>query len=91
MVNEKKISDEQVDEIISDLVGTCDTLNDAITATTGDDNLTEDDLLPEQLEHIDNEIFLCTDCGWWCEMIEEVGSLINGEMGCSDCNPEDED
>lgn len=81
-----KVTDEQVDEIISYLQGTTNTLDGAVGIITGNDELDSMDLTPQQLEHIDNEIFLCETCGWWCEVCE-----MNGDQTCDDCTEEDDD
>lgn len=77
-----KIEDNQVDSIIHSLRGTCDTLDGAIQEVCGDD-YSENDLTTEQLEKIDQEIFLCSDCRWWCEVSEM--SEIEDENVCDDC------
>lgn len=33
-------------------------------------NMTEMDLTPEDRTDIDLEVFLCDECGWWCEISE---------------------
>lgn len=77
-----KIDDNQVQTIISTLQGTCDTLDGAVQEVCGDD-FSEDDLTLEQLGEIDQQIFLCVDCGWWCEISEM--SDIEDENVCDDC------
>ncbi len=37
------------------------------------------------LEYLDNEIFLCDGCGWWCETSE-----MSDSGQCYDCDPEEE-
>ncbi len=79
----KKISNEEVQEAIDILQGTCDTLDGAIQETTGNDELGEDDLTSEQHNLIDNQIFLCTECNWWCEISEQAED--DNEPICQDC------
>ena len=56
-----------IQEKIDELNGTCNSIN-------------LDDYTAEELEVLDNEIFLCNDCSWWCP-IEEV----NEDNVCTDC------
>lgn len=79
-----KISNQKVDEIISILQGTCDTLDGAIQEICDDENLTSEDLTDEQREKLDGEIFLCDDCGWWYEVCDK--SEIEDENVCNVCN-----
>ena len=39
------------------------------------------------LQTLDNVIFLCTSCGWWCE-IGEATESETGEDVCSQCADE---
>jgi hypothetical protein len=51
------------------------------------------DCTAAELSILDNEIFECAECGWWCEM-SEVSTHNSGDDGdyCKDCQPEtDED
>lgn len=86
-----KISNDQFEKIINYLQGSCMNMEEAIHHTTENDDLCEDDITESQMAHLDQEIFLCTDCNWWCEISEEVKSEEDGEMGCRDCNPDEED
>lgn len=90
-MKEGKISNEQIEKIIDYLQGSCKTMQDGITGITEDDNLSEEDITDEQMAHIDQEIFLCTDCGWWCEISEETKSVNDSELGCRDCNPDEDE
>lgn len=82
------IKDEILDEIIDFLKGSCVTLNDAII-THIDESYDEDDLTFDQLNKIDNEVFLCTECGWWSEISEAIE--ICGEYYCHDCKDSEDD
>ncbi len=79
------ITNEQVDELIDYLRGTCKTLNE------GTQDLFEKDeeiLSQSNLEKIDNEIFRCEQCDWWFD-----DSELNDNKGsnfCDDCNREQE-
>lgn len=69
--------------IIERLQGQCMlSLNDAIEEEYPE--MTEDDLTPEDHNAIDNEIFLCDECGWWCE-ISEATDIESEDGKCKDC------
>lgn len=74
-MTEEKI--ELLDEVISDLMGTCSNLKTALD----NQGISEDD--QEALEYIDGEIFLCSECGWWCENYER--NSFEDEDICDDC------
>ncbi len=67
------------DDIITDLQGTCDNNLAELLVENG---LQADD--QEALDYINEEIFLCADCGWWCESYERNDK--NDESICDDCN-----
>lgn len=77
-----KISNEQVNSIINYLQGSTSSLGNAVDMVT-DSGYTENDLTEEQLHTIDNNIFLCNQCGWWCDISES--NEIDGEIVCNDC------
>lgn len=65
-----------IQELIDELQGTCSSINDHLPEGMDDNDLTSDDH-----EEIDNQIFLCDTCGWWCE------SCFQDEDGnCEDCS-----
>lgn len=72
------------EKIIYQLNGSCDTIYQVLA-----DNEAEEleDYLPF-LIHLDNEIFRCECCDWWCS-ISEMSENSNTE--CRDCVPEDEE
>ena len=57
-------------ELIEYLQGSCKTLNEGVSDIT-DGVFNEDDLTKNQIEEIDNEIFCCSNCGWWCELSDQ--------------------
>ena len=63
-------------EIVEEYQGTCNFLSQE-----DEQFLEEHDLF----QKLDDQIFNCVNCGWWCEIHEEVGSEFTGEMICSDC------
>ena len=75
-----KINSDEIKEIISNLQGTCDTLTGAIQEVTGNDSLGDKDLTQAQHDEIYNEIFLCGQCSWWCEVSEREKDYL-----CNDC------
>lgn len=73
-----------VQELIDSLQGTCQTMNDALPE--GMDDL---DLTSEDHDSISNQIFNCTECGWWYESYEEDD---NGHCeGCSTIDDEEDE
>lgn len=53
-------------------------------------DMDEDDLTTDDLSNIDNEVFNCSKCGWWCEISEESGDE-DGELTCTDCSSDEEE
>ena len=79
-----KFTRENIDELIQYLQGSCNSLDEGIQTILGDYDST--DLSPENCDQIDNEIFLCTGCGWWCEVSEM--SEEDDEQVCVECHNE---
>lgn len=77
-----KITTTQVNTLINYLQGTCMSMSESCE----DLNFSEDDLTIKQLQEIDNWIFQCSGCGWWCERGEAHD--VNGEDMCDDCYEE---
>ena len=76
--------DFDVQELINSLQGTCSSIDDHLP-----EGMNWEDLTNEDHEAIDNEIFLCAECGWWCEISEQVES--DDEQYCRDCREEEDD
>lgn len=73
-------SDFDVHKLVEELQGTCQDIPSFLP-----EGMSYDDLTKEDLQHIDNELFECQQCGWWCEMSEHHEST-SGENGkCDDC------
>ena len=75
-----------INPIIERLQGNCMmTLNDAIEELHPE--MTEDDLTEGDRNQFDNELFLCDQCGWWCEISEQcaVEDSCANTGYCSDC------
>ncbi|UFK26708.1 hypothetical protein [Roseobacter phage RDJL6] len=65
-------------QLYDELVGTCDGMPEWVT---------EHDQEADILEVFDQDAFLCSACGWWCEMSEaEEGP--DGDDVCSQCAEE---
>lgn len=77
-----------MEKVIEALQGTCKPLEYGIQAALGDDTEV-DELTEEQLSHLDQEIFLCDTCGWWCEIA--VSNDDNGDNVCDDCYEDEEE
>lgn len=67
-----------VNELIETLQGSCDTLDAALP-----DGMEFIDLTKDDHDRIDSEIFLCEQCGWWCEQ-SEANESDGGDV-CQDC------
>lgn len=72
-------ADFNIDEVIKALQGTCTTIDDHLP-----EGMDWNDLTSEDHEAIDNEIFLCAECGWWCELCEQAEDT-DDEPKCTDC------
>jgi hypothetical protein len=85
-----KLTQEQLNELIYALQGSCSTIAEQLEMRW---ELSEDDLTMEDFLAIDDAIFCCTECNWWCPVSEETATAQGeDEFGCSDCYPEkDED
>lgn len=78
-------ADFDIHKVIEGLQGTTDSISDHLP-----DGMEEEDLTSDDYNAIDNEIFLCAECGWWCE-ISEASESDGGEEVCLDCRvPEDD-
>jgi hypothetical protein len=72
-------SDAELDRwnnLIHDLQGTCNGLHSFLEQHNAEDLI---DYMPF-LEYLDQNIFLCDDCDWWCELSE-----MSDEGVCSQC------
>ena len=65
-----------VQDIIDELQGTCQSLSWDMDRFLEEHN---------GYEEIDEQIFLCDICGWWCEVGEEADEQPMGEMICQEC------
>ena len=68
------------EEVIHELLGTCDS-----PAMKGNyvEALFDD---AEFCAYLDDQIFRCNECGWWCDISEEASEDNDrDELTCSDC------
>ncbi len=72
-------ADFDIQILIEDLQGTCSTIEDHLP-----EGMDWNDLTTEDHEAIDNEIFLCAECGWWYEVCQSNDR--DDENVCDDCN-----
>ena len=75
----RKLTDEQVHEIHAHICGSCANLDSALP-----DGLTENDLTQADLQEIDALMFICSDCGWWCDT-DEMAENDEDEQICAEC------
>lgn len=77
--------DFDIQKIIDTLQGTCgDSIDSALEFHYP--GMVEEDLTDEDHSAIDNEIFVCTACGWWME-----ASQYGEEEGeCEECSPRED-
>lgn len=76
--------DFDIQMLIDDLRGTCTEIQDNLP-----EGMDEMELTSEDHDCIDDQIFLCDTCGWWCESCDE-----KEDGNCTDCydtTGEDED
>ena len=75
------------EEIIFHLLGTCQSLDHALESHEAT-HLADDMAF---LHNLDNQIFNCTCCNWWCGLEEAEINPESGEDICSDCYSSYED
>lgn len=78
-----KFKNEQIENLIQFLQGSCKTLDEGVIEVLGDE-YSASDLSPVNTAQIDEEIFLCEVCGWWFEVYEM--SEDENDNVCICCN-----
>ena len=79
----------KIDDMINYLQGSCKSLAEYFVANEDEyGDMEEDDLTDKDYSDLEDHIFLCTACNWWCE--EGTNHGENGDNECDDCF-EDED
>ena len=93
------LTQKEIEEIAYDLQGTCKSIDQAICDVVDQRHtseriydLSEVSNWKELCAHVDNVVFECACCGWWCETGDyaEVQDNPNGDV-CSDCGPDEEE
>lgn len=74
---------DHVDEVAHALQGTCKSLAEVLEEH-GLGHLEDDRAF---LEGLDNEVFCCDECSWWCEL-SEMSERHEGV--CTDCQPDED-
>lgn len=89
-----KLTDEQIQLIAEDLQGTGKLLDQAICDITDEEaeGLDEIENWQALCDRVDQLVFLCEGCGWWCEVGDyaEIQENPNGDV-CSNCGPDEEE
>ncbi len=78
------VSREILDEVIEDLKGQC--VHDLEHFLNGH-GLSADDMAMEDNLYVDMNVFLCDECGWWCDADE----MSDEDDVCDECHPDDDD
>lgn len=65
------LTDKQITEIVQGLRGTTGELDLTIEAVIGVPGANRTSVAEKSLSEIDDYIFLCEVCGWWCDRDEE--------------------
>ena len=79
MADQPTIDRVRVHEVADDLRGTTHNLHDYATEAEQND--------AGFLAALDDEVFECSQCGWWCD----VGEHGKEDGACDECSPEDDD
>jgi len=78
-------TDFDVNKIIETCQGTCtETLQSALDYHYP--GMQEEELTEDDHNDIDDQIFMCNTCGWWCESSEESEEAVGD---CRDCAEEE--
>lgn len=81
------LSHEQMDRLVRDLQETTDTLAQGLGRVLGD-GCDEDDITVEDCRWLDERIFNCEACGWWCgvDELSESSQDYGDELICEECD-----
>lgn len=66
----------RADALVEYLKGTCNGMPDWVREDPDENSI---------LGHLDDELFCCAQCSWWCELSEGREDPDGGEDICSDC------
>lgn len=75
----------QMEELCNHLRGSCGTLYGALLSLFG---MEQESLTSLDEAEFDSMLFLCSICGWWCD-VEELAEN-DGDQSCHDCVGDDE-
>jgi formylmethanofuran dehydrogenase subunit E len=81
----RHLTQDEVNELVNYIQGTVMSLDNATEQLFG---VSEMDLDIESLSMIDDYVFECSNCGWWCEISEQ--NEIYGDSVCDGCLDEEE-
>lgn len=79
------ITSEMHNWVVDHVLGTCDFRASHEQDFNKEFNLPEGDETTFGLALKDADIFLCTECGWYCEVYEMSEHCDEYEEVCSDC------
>lgn len=83
-MSKRKLSAGEIEDLIQHLQGTIMSLDSAVEEMFGMDWM---DLDVDALAEIDNSIFCCESCGWWCE-VSEMSMEVPDDLVCQGCEDE---
>lgn len=87
VIQSRNYTDEQINELAHDLLGTCESLEEALRRLYSNENDLYLELTVADCQALDAEIFCCGQCSWWEETSQE-----SAESGvCIDCHSGDDD
>lgn len=79
------MASNKIEGLIEHLRGTCKSLDEGCEQLFDHDST---ELTLDECGELDEAIFCCETCGWWCERSEES----EGEPGhCDECEPGESD
>lgn len=79
---------DKAEQVAQELQGTCNSLSTVLRNLFGADEAEKIESDKDFCFHLDNEVFLCDECGWWCELCE---SSIVDSTKCDECAPENDE
>jgi hypothetical protein len=82
----KQLSSDEVNVLTDYLVGTAKSVDDGLRDLFGCDS---GDLDQESLDMIDNDVFICSVCGWACSVQDDLasgGDDDDSDAVCLECD-----
>lgn len=87
----RKLTQDEIYELIHYLQGTCMSLDNALEQLFELDTCEVENEI-QMCNILDDAIFNCSRCGWWCEagdwITEEDPNYVDGEEICTQCGNE---